>query len=226
MDDLLNELGGTRPKTPIEEAWHQEQERKKYDIIRVANPTDKDFYVKYDTGRFQKIPAQSTIDVPRYIAVRYVAHQKDAIIHWMAQEQHDKYIKEREEKGLPRYKSKYEENEETYNSAEYPKTNDPKLMQEVMDKLWIGLVYEFGRDVPPSSIDPRSGEVDLKPAEVKIMEQMDKRRVDTSGEAPQVYQAAPISMPSIPVNEPESTPPSSFSKLNDALSANDITANE
>ena len=220
MDDIFQEMGGARPKTPIEEAWHQEQERKKYDIIRVKNPTSQDFYVKYDTNRFQKIAANSTVDVPRYIAVRYITHQKDAIIHAMAQQKHDEYMKERDEKGLPRYKSKYEENEETYNSSEYPKSNDPKLMEQIISDLWVGLVYEFGRDIPPQTMDPRAGEVNLTPADVQIMEKLDKKRVDPEDQPVTTYTSAPI--PSSPIASAP-LPESGFSKLSQALSPDDIT---
>ena len=92
MDDLMQEFGGQRPKTPIEEAWHKEQERKKYDIIRVSHPLvihvkkkeysfpPEDFYQSYDINQFQKIRAGSTIDIPRYIAIRYVSDKKDDIV--------------------------------------------------------------------------------------------------------------------------------------------------
>lgn len=221
MDDISQALGGERPKTPVEEAWHAEQERKKYDIIRVKNPTNQDFYVKYDTGRYQKIPANSTVDVPRYIATRYITHQKDAIIHAMSQTKHDEYMKEREAKGLPRYKSKWEENEETYSSSEYPKTNDDKLMEQVISDLWVGLVYEFGRDVPPQSMDPRAGEVNLTPQDVRIMEKFEKRKVDPNEQPSHTFAATPIPAPS--VTPPPPAPESNFSKLSEALSPAEIT---
>ena len=106
MDDIY----GQKPKTPVEEAWHNEQRRKQYDIIRIKNPTDRDFYVMYDVNQYQKVPKHSTLDMPRYIAIRYVQHMKDEMINAMIKEKHDAEIKERQSKGFPGFKSKWEEN--------------------------------------------------------------------------------------------------------------------
>lgn len=213
MDDIF----GQRPKTPFEEAWHAEQERKKYDIIRVKNPTNQDSYVKYDINRFQKIPANSTMDVPRYIAIRYVIHMKDTIIHAMSQKKHDDTMAERRVKGFPEYKTKWEENQETYMSDSYPKTNNEALMSQVMGELWVGLVYEFGRDVPPAG-DPRAGEVDLTPVATKIMDSFDKRRVEPDENSASVLRQDFIPRPI--VNTPPPPPPApvlDFGNLKDSL---------
>lgn len=219
MDDLSQAMGGIRPQSPIEEAWHNEQRRKQYDIIRVNNPTNEDFYVMYDVNQYQKVPANSKIDVPRYIATRYITHMKDRIINAMIADKHQKDMEERDKKGFPGYKSKWEENQETYMSSSYPKTDDPKLMTDVIDGLWVGLVYEFGRDIPPENVNPRSGEVDLTPPEMRILENLDKRRVDPSDTPVRTYQPTYTPPPSqVPV-----APPSSFSQMNERLSASDVT---
>lgn len=228
MDDNFANFGGDRIKTPNEEAWHREQERKKYDIIRIKNPTGQDFYVKYDTNQYQKVPANSDIDVPRYIATRYIVHMKDYIVNETAKKMHDDYLKERKEKGHPEYKSKWEENEETYLSSEYPKTNDPKIMAEIIDKLWIGLVYEFGRDVPPDNQNPRSGEVDLTPPEIKILAGLEKRRVSPE-DKPMATFVPQHETPPMPPAPPSEAPevltniPSPFSSMNERLDANEVT---
>lgn len=179
MDDLdfSTAFGAPAPKTLVEEAWHTEQRRKQFDIIRVKNPTDEDFFVEYDTNQFQKIPANSEKDVPRHIAVRYLTHKTDTIINTMSQDKHDAELAERNKKGQPSFKNKYDENVETYERSDYPKLNDAKLRAEIMDQLWVGVVLESGRDVPPANGNPRSGEVDLTPMDVKIMEGLDRRRV-------------------------------------------------
>lgn len=218
MDDNLTQaFGGPQPKTSVEEAWHREQERKKYDIIRVSNPTPKDFYVKYDTGRYQKIAANSTADIPRYMAIRYLTHMKDQILHEEAERMHDEYIAERDAKGLPRYTDKATENKETYETQAYPKTNDPVLIQKVFSQLWVGLVYEFGRDIPPeqSQNDPRSGEVDLTPPEIRIMEKLDNKRIDFEQSPVGEFQSS--EPPAVSVSSP-------FSKLNEALTPGEINA--
>lgn len=181
MDDLSSQLTGTRVQTPLEEAWHTEQRRRQYDIIRVKNPTDSDFYVEYDTNQHQRVPANSTLDMPRYIAERYCKHMTDKIIHGIAQQMHDDVIKERNAKGFPPYKHKSEENEDTYLSANFPKTNDPKVAQPIWDKLWVGLVTEVGRDRPPE--DHRYDEVKRDLFEVQMLKQLQDKRVE-AGEAP------------------------------------------
>lgn len=214
MEDIFDQ----KPKTPIEEAWHKEQERKKYDIIRVKNPTNEDMFVMYDVNQYQKIPANSNVDIPRYIATRYITHMKDKIIHSMSQKMHDDLIKEKKEKGQPAFKSKWEENEETYSSSDYPKTNDPKIMADVIGELWLGLVYEFGRDMPPAISDPRSGEVNLTPPEMQILEGLEKRRVAPQDRPPEVFQ--PVYTPAVEVI-PQI--PSPFADLSQKLEVSDIT---
>lgn len=220
MDDTF----APQAQTPVEEAWHKEQERKKYDIIRIKNPLSEDFYIKYDTNRYQKVPGNSTIDVPRYIALRYITHMKDQIINLTTQKMHDEYMRERREKGHPDFKSKWEENEETYMSSKYPKTNDPKVMAEIISDLWVGLVYEFGRDVPPSMVDPRSGEVDLTPPEMKILEGLDKKRVDPSERPQGLFNATPT-VPPMPTPTPPPEQPfvSPFTQMSESLSVSDVT---
>ena|SRR5258708_1095203 len=125
--DVSIDLTGTKPKTLVEEAWHNEMKRKQYDIIRVKNPTNSDFYVEYDLNQHQKFPANSTLDVPRYIAERFIVHMKDQIVNDMSQKQHDKQIEERRSKGMPEFTSKYEENIATYNAANYRGTSNVEL---------------------------------------------------------------------------------------------------
>lgn len=209
--------------TPVEEAWHTEQKRKMYDIIRVKNPTNEDFYVEYDTNQHQRIPANSTIDIPHYIAIRYVNHMKDHLIHREAQEMHDTQLAERDKKGLPRYTDKYTENKETYETTPYPKTNDPIKIGEIYDELWVGMVYEFGRDKLPTSQDPRSGEVNITPVEQQALEALSKRRVAPEDGPLAQFQARP-SMPP-PVNPSPPMPQATgFADLSRKLNPEEITS--
>lgn len=212
------DIFGQKPKTPIEEAWHKEQERKKYDIIRVKNPTNDDFYVMYDVNQHQKVPANSVIDVPRYIATRYVQHMKDKIVHERAQKMHDAFIAERTKKGLPAYTDKAVENNETYLRQDFPKTNDPKIIEELANELWVGIVHEFGRDVPPPMANESSGQINLTAPEMQALEKLEHKRVtDTPMEVrSQAYVPEP-STASIP------TPPSGFATMSQKLSASEVT---
>jgi hypothetical protein len=230
-----SDIFGQRVQTPAEEAWHFEQRRRMFDIIRVKNPTNQDFYVEYDINQHQRIPANSTIDIPRYIATRYVSHMKDKIVHDRSQKMHDDTVKERGAKGFPNYKSKWEENEETYNSADYPKSNDPKVIIPIINDLWVGLVYEFGKDTLPLQ-DSRSGEVNLTPVEQQVIEQMETKRVDPK-DSPVIQQdfqsqAIQPAFTSTPVEKPGFMPQveddkPDFSSLNETLnqrvSADEVT---
>ncbi len=221
MDDLARELTGAHIKTPTEEAWHREQNRRKYDIIRVKNPTPSDFYVEYDTNQHQRFPANSTVDVPRYIAERYITHMKDHIIHTMAQEKHDKEMLERRKKGLPEFQSKYDEQHMTYEAANYPKTNDIALITPIIEELWVGLVYEFGKDRLPQEVDPRSGEVSLEPLEKQLIDKMRNKRVDAGN-----IEATPTSFVPMatPTNVVAPAPTVDFSSLNEKLDAREVEA--
>lgn len=185
--DLSQQLTGQRIQTPVEELWHAEQRRRQYDIIRVLNPLNEDFYVEYDTNQFQKIPAGTTRDIPRYIAERYCKHMTDKIIHDMSQKMHDDAVKERNAKGFPNFKSKYEENEETYNAADYPKTNDPQVATPIWNQLWVGLVSEVGRDVPPV-IKQQQNEINRDPFDQEMLKKLQTKRVDETVSSPVMSQ--------------------------------------
>jgi len=178
MDDFpnINADGGvSQPRTGKEEAWHAEMRRRANDVIRVLNPTDKDFYVKWET-QMHRFPANSTKDVPRYVATAYCRDMKVAIIESENKKRHDDFLAERRTKGFADYKSKYEENQETYMTPEYPRTDDYKKSVDIYDKLWIGVVYEFGKD-DIERTNSRAGEVDITPDEVKILQGLNNRKV-------------------------------------------------
>lgn len=143
--------------------------------------------MEYDTNQYQNIPAGTTRDIPRYIAERYCKHMTDKIIHDMSQKMHDDALKERAAKGFPNFKTKHEENEETYNAADYPKTNDPKVADPIWDQLWIGLVSEVGRDTPPD-VAKQQNEINMDPFEVQQLKRLQNKRVDDPTPPPIVSQ--------------------------------------
>lgn len=232
-------MGLAHPKTPLEEAWHNEQRRKQYDIIRVSNPQTirvkgityelppVNFYIMYDVGQYQKVDYNCKIDLPRYIAVRYIQHKKDDIVNFINKKKHDEYIANRRSKGFPEFKDKATENAETYETVEYPKSNDPEVIREIYEQLWVGIVHEFGRDMPPTSFNSRSGEVDMTPPEMKVIDLLNKRKVNPDDNPVTQFQNIPQSAP--PMQNPVSTIPtpiSPFANLNEKLTVNDITNNE
>lgn len=221
MDDLAQPLGTQTPNQATQEAWHREQERRSFDIIRVKNPQSKDYFVEWD-HRFHKVPAQSTADVPRFVATKYCRDMKDKIIHEMGQKMHDEQIVDRAKKGLAAFNNKYEENYATYMTDSYPKTNDWNLVAKIYADLWVGLVMEWGKDVPVD-VNPKSGEVDSVPAEIKLLQSLDNKKVTDSlpvtGES-DIFQTAPIpQQPTAPV-VPET--PFSFGDLKEQVSKKDL----
>lgn len=156
-----------------EELWHREMRRRSNDIIRVKNPTSNDFFVDWDHF-IHKIPANSTADVPRYIATKYCRDMKDHLINMENETKHKAIMDDRKLKGFPDYKSKWEENQETYMGPEYTRTNDYKVSTKIYDELWIGVVYEFGKDVVTSNSQIDS---DVTQNEMEILKKMDAKRV-------------------------------------------------
>jgi hypothetical protein len=202
--DAYNVFGIRRPYTPSEQQWHREMERRSFDVIRVKNPDKEDFFLEYD-HRFHKVPANGTADIHRYLAVNYCRDKAVDIINQINDKLHREDLEKREKSGLPRYKDKYEENWDTYMSNKYPKTNDKDLLTKIYSDLWIGLVYEFGKD-EPVFVDKRSGEVDLTPLELKILRTLEGRRVDISSEEKKVQEEkifTPFDKPSKEVMEKE-----------------------
>lgn len=226
MDNSLDEAFGNqqRPRTDVEAAWHTEQSRKQYDIIRVANPShgtvkgigydfpQEDFYVKYDIQQYQKIPANSERDIPRFRAERYVEHMKDKWVNFVAKKMHDDYLADRDRKGLPKYTDKSTENKETYETEPYPKTNDATLIAEIYNQLWVGLVNKAGSDVPPE-MGARAGEVDQTPTSRKVLDSL-AGKVISNANAPTV------------VTDTPPPPPSPFATMNQKLAPEEVTLND
>ena len=211
MDDLL----GQKAQTTLEEAWHNEQKRKQYDIIRVASPKsitlkgvtydlpNEPFLLEYDTNQYQRIEFDSEVDIPYYMARGYVEHKKDDIINFITKKMHDEYLAERDKKGLPRYTDKFTENKETYETQDYPKSNDVAVVTELYDQLWLGMVHEFGKDRPTDQRhNARSGEVDLTPVSMQAINSMGKKRIE--GADVRAFQPRPFTPP---IQKPSQTVP-------------------
>lgn len=240
MDPNVNQIfGGQAPQSALEEAWHQEQRRKSFDIIRVKNITTatlfgityelpvKDFYIMYDTNQYQKIPAGSTFDLTYSRAKLFVEHKKDEIVNFIVKKMHDEFLEERSRKGMPSYTDKYVENKETYETQSYPKTNDLAVIEELYGQLWVGLVLSAGRDLPPPELlDPRSGEIDMKSNSAKVLEKLATKKVPESQLSPQdsTIRQTPPPIPMMPPPPPAPPAINAFAQMNDQLSAADVTA--
>ncbi len=140
-----------RQKQAQEEIVRREMYRKSRDIIRIYNPLAIDFKFYFD-GYPQIIKARQTKDVERYLARLYFKKMSDYLIGQMQVAKGSELLSKRKKEGYPDYLDKYVENTEIWNKV--PKQNDPELLKEISDQIILGLVEEFGFDVPePKNVE-------------------------------------------------------------------------
>lgn len=178
-----------KQRSSTEENWHKEQERRSFDVIRVKNPTNKDYVVEWGKpATYHRVPANGTADVFRYIATKYCRDMKDLLINEFNQKKHDEEIAERRKKGLAQFESKWHENEATYARPDYKKTNDVKEAVAIYSELWVGLVSEFGKDQPV-----QTGSFDNIPTsdEIKALESVANRKISDIEEKPVIDESKP-----------------------------------
>ncbi len=189
-NDASSVFGVAKPRSNAEEQYHRELERRSLDIIRVKNPDKTDFHIEWDK-RYHRVPAMGTADVPRYIAMKYCRDKAIEVINSINEKMHEAELEDRAKKGLPAFESKWHENQATYIKPNYPRTDDKVLLAKLYSEYWVGLVYEFGKDMP-NQVPQQEQNVDLTPVEEKILNEMRNRRVDLSEQAP-VQGQTPIS---------------------------------
>jgi hypothetical protein len=181
--DATQVFGVRKPLSSAEELYHRELERRSLDVIRVKNPDSLDFFCEWDK-RYWRVPAIGTLDVPRYIAIKYCKDKAVDTINKVNAKMHASEMEERSKKGLPPFESGWHEQAATYDQPRYPKTNDRELLSKLYSEYWVGLVYEFGKDQPQTQFAQPEGEQDMTPIELKIIKELEGRRVDMSKEEP------------------------------------------
>jgi len=181
--DAVNVFGVRKPLTNAQELYHRELERRSLDIIRVKNPDTQDFFAEWDK-RFWRVPADGTLDVPRYIAIKYCKDKAVDTINKINEKMHIKDMEERASKGLPAFASKWEEEQATYAQPRYPKTGDRELLSKLYSEYWLGLVYEYGKDQPQQVMNQATEELDMTPIELKIIKELEGRKVDITTPEP------------------------------------------
>ncbi|SRR5258706_3625912 len=163
------ELTGVKKLTPKEEAWHNEQERKSKDLVRVYNPTNKDFRVNWD-GNIFVIPAKSEKTLIYYVATKYVRDMKDQLINEQNEKELARLLAERVSKGqleLTPY-------ERQTLIDKMPHTDNEKLVGEIYSTLWLGIEEEFGLDGVVEMEEERLATI---PVEEKVLANMQRRYV-------------------------------------------------
>lgn len=149
----------------------REMQRKSLDTIRVFNPLEYTFKFKYD-GYPQSVPAKSSKDFPRYLAVLFFKKISDEIIGQQIMAKGEELLKLREKQLGKSYLDKYEENREVWDKV--PRLDDVELLAQIRDIVILGLVEEYGYDEvqeAPASIKP----VDFRPMHDQLFSEMDKR---------------------------------------------------
>lgn len=142
------------------EVARRELLRRSHDMIRVYNPLDQTFSFMYD--RFwHRVPAKSTKDMERYLAMKFYKNICDKIIGVQIGKKGQELIDLRIKQMGRGYTDHYEENVEVWDRT--PKMNDPELMAQVFKTVIIGVVEEYGlqeedveQPVPDAVTDYRS----------------------------------------------------------------------
>lgn len=169
------------PSTSVEqEAFHRELYRRSLDSIRVYNPTDKDFIVVWD--KFKHIVPNKNKDMgygngqkvlPRYIAQKYAKDIKNQIINNMADEELNALKKKYEEQGVenPLLKA----NLSVEGKREY-RTDNQELISKIYKQVWLGVEEEYGLTAEEKETKS-DGQIDSRPIEEQILDNMDKKYV-------------------------------------------------
>ena len=151
----------------------REMYRRSRDTIRIYNPLEVDFRFKWD-GVWNKVPAKTEKDVERYLAEKYFHDISQYILGLMAMEQGTKMIEERRAKGMVEFMNKYDENKAVWDNVQ--KMNDNEKLKEVAEQVIIGLVEEFGAEMPPDNSEVVQ-ENSMVPTEVSILNSITERKM-------------------------------------------------
>lgn len=176
------------------EAWHNEQRRRSQDLIRVKNPTDRDFVLVYENERFiipnkyKDIgygPGQRVMQ--RYLAERYTTKMVDQLIFNDA----DQKLEATKEKLIKRGATdiEYNANMEMMN-VKGMRSDNPDIRRPYEDDIWMGIEEEFGVD--RDFIEPEQP----KPMDmVDPFERLKDKRVADHLKTPAVIAEKPMEAP-------------------------------
>ena len=165
------------------EAYRRELYRKSMDRIRVYNPTDKDFIVLWGTEKYKYVFPNKDKDsgwgkgqrvIERYIAEKYARDIKDYIINKMADNDLKATVERLEKAGVDNYLWKANE---TYQQAGKYKTDNPKLIKEIYEQVWLGVEEEFGMDTTETMDEGTAPQGSTLTVEEQILSKMDKKYV-------------------------------------------------
>lgn len=160
-------------------AWHQEQQRKKNDIIRVYNPTDEDFIVEYDRANGTKkfrVPAKQETPLIRYIAKKYIKKMYEKIITDKIQNAIIEENESRIEKGMAELDKTAKTSEQLRFESNIKSKIESTEGKKIMATLWLGIEQEFGIDREPE-VQPVD-DTDNRNAFDKMFDDLETKKVN------------------------------------------------
>jgi hypothetical protein len=165
------------------EAFKRELYRKSMDRIRVFNPTESDFVVLWGTEKYKYVFPNKNKDtgwgkgqrvIERYIAEKYARDMKDFIINRMADNDLKSTIERMEKAGVDNYL--WKANESFAQSGKY-KTDNPVLIKEIYEQVWLGVEEEFGMDTTEPTDDGQAPTGDTRTVEEQVLSTMNKKYI-------------------------------------------------
>lgn len=138
----------------------QELERRASDLIKVYNPTDRDFVVRWDSIPHRFPNKNRDIGhgpgcniVPRYLAEHAAKHLTNNILLRRADEAVESENQRRVKSGMAEM-TKFQE------QLAFEKkfaTNNPKLRAEIYREIWKGIVSVHGGNFSEDAVEDKSG---------------------------------------------------------------------
>jgi hypothetical protein len=137
-----NDIDLVPPYDPRGEALKKEMERSSLDVIRVYNPTNRDYVLDWD-GFKHRIPAKQQKSLQRYLASKYCREMKNQLINEMADKELDNLKQTLIDKGDT--DAVYNANDRFQRQSKY-RTNDIELIKKIYKDIWLGVESAYGRD--------------------------------------------------------------------------------
>lgn len=154
------------------EMTRREMQRKSLDIMRLYNPLDHNFIYKYD-GYNHFVPAKTSKDEPRYLARHYFKKIAEYMIGLQQLKSGTELLKLREKQFGKSFLDKYEENQEVWNKV--PRLDDPELLKQINSTVILGLVEEYGRELPEELPVESTRKLDLRSLTDQIFDETERK---------------------------------------------------
>lgn len=182
---MEDELFGTQSATPQQASTLREMARKAQDRIRVFNPTETDYTVRWDGIGFV-VPGRVRDNgngagqaiLPRYVAQNYVKHMTDKILG----EKMISAIRSENERRRSTGQANMNQWEERIQYDTQFRIDNPDARRMVLEVLWLGIEEEFGMDTPERVQD--QGNYDPRSLDERILEKLDRPARKVSGDMP------------------------------------------